>query len=231
MFLMNDQITNMFKQFQPANEQFANMFKNMFSVNGQYPASSGSPFFGNEQFTNAVKASVETQVSFLTKMSASTLGTVEKIVELNVSAAKATMEDSTVIAKQLLASKDGQEVQALLGALPQSISAKATAYSRHVADIASAAQADLTRAAEQQFAESGLRLSALMDQVSRNMPAGSETSFAMAKTVIASASAGYEQFNKKAQQAGEAVRAQVSNAADNISQVAGQVPGTGIRVQ
>jgi hypothetical protein len=70
-----------------------------------------------------------------------------------------------------------------------------------------------------------------MDQVSRNMPAGSETSFAMAKTVIASASAGYEQFNKKAQQAGEAVRAQVSNAADNISQVAGQVPGTGIRVQ
>jgi len=231
MFLMNDQITSMFKNFQPGNEQFTNILKNMFSVGGQYPASLQNPFSGNEQFANAVKANIETQVSFLNTMTASTLATVEKIVELNVSAAKATMEDSTVITKQLLASKDGQEVQALLSALPQSISAKATAYSRHVANIASAAQAELTRATEQQFADAGRKLSALVDQVSKNLPAGSENSVAMAKSAIAAASAGYEQFNQKAEQAAQTVRTQVSNAADKVAQVTGQVPGTGIPVQ
>ena len=82
-------------------------------------------------------------------MAASTLATVEKMVDLNISAAKATMEESAVITKQLLASKNTQEVQALLNALLQSVSAKATAYNQHVANIASGAQADIAQAVEQ----------------------------------------------------------------------------------
>jgi phasin family protein len=231
MFLMNEQITGIFKNFQPANEQFANAFKNMFLINGQYPATFQNTFSGNEQLTNAIKTSLETQVSFLTTVAVSALTSMEKVVELNISAAKVSMEESTVIMKQLLASRGMQEVQALSAALPQPTSAKATAYARHLVDIASAAQGEFIRAAEQQFAETGRKLSALVDQVSKNLPAGSENSVAMARTAIANASAGYEQFNKKTQQTLEAVGAKVSNAADKVSQLAGQVPNTGIRVQ
>lgn len=217
MFFMNDQLTNMFKNFQPGNEQFTNAVKNMFSGSIQNAAGSQNSFFGNEQFTNAVKATIEMQTTFLNTITASTLATVEKLVELNMSAAKITVEETGVITKQLLTSRDAQEVQALLGALPQSISSKATAYSRHLANIGSASQAEFTRAAEQQFASTGGKLSALIDQASKKMPTGFEYSGATAKAVIASASAGYEQFNKNAQQADETVGAKASNAADKVS--------------
>jgi phasin family protein len=231
MFLTNEQITGIFKNFQPANEQLANAFKNMFSINGQSPSASQNIFSGNEQLTNAIKTSLESQVLFLTTVATSALTSVEKLVELNMSAARVSMEESAVIVKQLFASKDPQEVQALLTALPQPTSAKAVAYGRHLADIASTAQGEFTRAAEQHFAETGRKLSALADQVSKNLPAGSEDFLATAKSAITNASAGYEQLNKKTQQAVEAAGAQVSNAAAKVPQVAGQVPSTSIRVQ
>ena len=224
---MNDQIVNMLKNAQPSNEQFKNALKNMSQVVSQYAATRQNPLAGSEQISNAVKASIETQVAFLNTMTASTMATIVKIIELNMTATRATMEESAVITKQLLSSKDPQEVQALLGALPQSVSAKAKAYSQHVTNIASTAQAELTRAAEQQFANVGLKLSALMGQVSKTMPAGFENSAAVAKGVIANASAGYEQFNKNAQPTAEAAGTQVGNAAEEVSQAAEQVPGTG----
>jgi len=228
---MNDQIVNMLKNAQPSNEQFKNALKNMSQVGSQYAVMPQNLFAGNEQITNAVKASIETQVAFFNTMAASTLATVEKLIELNMTATRATMDESTVITKQLLTSKDRQEVQAVLTALPQSVSAKANAYSQHVANIASTAQAELTRAAEQQFANVGLKLAALMDQVSKTMPPSFETSVAMAKGVVANASTGYQQFNKNAQQTTEAVGAKVSSAADNVSQVGESVASADIHVQ
>jgi phasin family protein len=229
MFLLNDQITDMLKKFQAGNEQFTNALKNMFSDSVQNAAGPQGAFSGNEQFSNAVKANIEVQVAFLNALTTSNLATAEKLLELNMSTAKATMEESIVIIKQLLTTRDAQEVQALLAALPQSISAKATAYSRHFANIGSVSQAEFARATEQQFANTGVKFSALMDQVSKNMPAGFENSAATAKAVITSASAGHEQFNKKAQQAAEAVGVQASKAADKVSQFAEQVPGTDTR--
>ena len=231
MFMMNDQLASMFKNFQPGNEQLTNVLKNMFAVGSQYPATPQNPFAGREQMTDALKTGIENHVSFLNAMAASTLATVEKMVDLNMSAAKATMEESTVITKQLLASKNAQEVQALLNALPQSVSAKATAYNKHVANIASGAQADIAQAVEQQFPAFGNKLSGLMAQMSKSMPTGFESAAAMTKGVIANASAGYQPFSKTTQPAAEAAGAQVSNAADALSQAAEQVPGAGTHLQ
>jgi phasin family protein len=231
MFPMNDQITNMFKSFQPNNEQFTNALKSMFPSTNQFSEATQNPFPGNEQFANAVKASIESQVAFYNTLTTNNLAAIEKLTELNMSTAKVTTEESAVIAKQLMSSRDAKEVQAILSALPQSILAKATAYSSHVANIGSASQAELTRAAEQQFSNMGVKLSGLIDQASKNLPAGSENSAATAKAVIAGASAGYEQFNKNAQQAGEAVATQAHNAAEKVSQLAAQATATGSRVK
>jgi phasin family protein len=230
MFPMNDQITSMLKSFQPNNEQFTNALKNMFQGINQFPSASQNRFFGNEQFASAVKASVETQVAFYNTLHTSSVAAIEKLLELNMSTAKVTTEESAVICKQLISSQDAKEVQAILGALPQSILAKATAYSSHIANIGSASQTELTRAAEQQFADMGARLTSLIDQASKGMPIGSENPATTAKAVIAGASAGYEQFNKTAQQAGEAVAAQASNAAEKVSELAAQAVKAGTQV-
>lgn len=231
MFMMNDQLAGMLKNFQPGNEQFTNVLKNMFAIGSQQPATPQNPLAGSEQITNAVKTGFENQVSFFNTIAASTLATVEKMVDLNMSAAKATMEESAVITKQLLTSKDAQEVQALLNALPQSVSAKATAYNQHVANIASTAQSEIAHAVEQQFPNLGIKLSGLMEQLSKSMPTGFENAAAMGKGVIANASAGFQPFSKTAQMAKEAAGVQVSNAANELLQAAEQVPAADSRTQ
>jgi phasin family protein len=171
-----------------------------------------------------VKTSAETQVAFYNQLTASILATIEKLIELNMSTAKVSLDESTVIVNQLFNSRDAQEIQALLSALPQSVLAKTAAYSSHLANIGSASQTELTRAAAQQLANMGVKLSSLIDQASKDMPAGSEHSAAAAKAILASASAGYQQFSKNAQQAGEAVASQASDTAEKVSQLAAQAP-------
>jgi phasin family protein len=230
MFPVNDQISSMFKSFQPGNEPFTNALKNIFPASNQFPAAFQNPFSAKEEFANMVKTSIEAPLAFYNTVTANNLASVEKLLELNMSTAKVTLEESAVITGQLIKSRDAREVQALLGALPKSISAKATAYGSHLANINSAMQTELAHAAEQQFANLALRLSALIDQASIHMPAGSESSAATAKAVIANANAGYEQFTKNALRATEAVAAQASNAADKVSQLAAQVPDIGTNV-
>jgi hypothetical protein len=98
----------------------------------------------------------------------------------------------------------------------------AIAYSRHLAGIAAAAQAEFSRITEEQFAEKGRSVAALVDEASKNAPAGSENAMAIMQTAIHNASAGYEQFNKTTKQAAEAVEANLTSAVNQFSQSAEQ---------
>jgi len=226
MFPMNDQFASLFKNFQPANEQFAFALKAVFPGNTQFSDVAKNMFPANEQFINAVKTSLEAQVSYLATLTAKAFESTEKVVDLNLNAAKASMEESTVIARQLLASKDLQEFLSLAAALPQPTAAKAMAYSRHLANIASDTQAEFTRVTEERLAETGRKFSALFDAAANNAPAGSETAIAMMKSALANASAGYEQFTKTTKQAGEVIEANVSNVVNQASQVVEQAANT-----
>jgi len=220
---MNDQFAGFFKSFQPANDQFTNAFKNLFPVDGQFQGMGKNILPGNEQFLNAVRSGIEAQVAFLTTLSTTAFDSTSKVVDLNMSAAKASVEESTVIAKQLFASKDLQEAMQLVAALPQPSATKAVAYGRHLADIASVAQAEFTRATQEQFAESVRKFTALVDEATKNAPAGSENAIAMVKSAITNASAGYEQLTKVTKQAAEVVQANVATAVDQATQAAEQV--------
>jgi phasin family protein len=185
----------------------------------------------NEQFANAAKANLETQFSILTALTAKAFESMEKVVDLNLNAAKASLEDSTVAARQLLAAKDPQEFFSLTAAQAQPTAAKAIAYSRHLAGIASNAQAEFARAAEEQIAEAGRKVSALVDDVSKNAPAGSENVIAIMKSAIGNASAGYEQFTKTTKQAAEAMEANLNTAVSQFSQAAEQAAATASRAR
>jgi len=220
MFPMNEQFAGFFNSFPQASEQFA-AFKKMFPVNEQYLAATANIFPGNEGLINALRTSLEAQVSYLTALTTTAVESAGKVADLNMNAAKTSVEESTVIAKQLLASKDPQEFLSLVTALPQPTAAKVAAYGRHLADIASAAQAEITRATEERVAESGRKFLALFDQASKNAPAGSESTLAIMKSAITNANAGYEQFAKAGKQAAEVIEANVNTAVEQVSQAAG----------
>jgi phasin family protein len=132
------------------------------------------------------------------------------------------MEDSTVVLQQLMSSKDPQEALSRAAAQAQPTAAKAIAYSRHLAGIVSNAQAEFTRVAEEQVSETGRKFSALIDDVSKNAPAGSENVVAIMKSAIGNASAGYEQLTKTTKQAVEVIEANMSTAVNQFSQAAEQ---------
>lgn len=173
-----------------------------------------------EQFSNATKASLESQFALFSSLTAKTFEGVEKLVELNLSTARSTLEDSSAAARQLLGAKDPQEFFSLTASQAQPNAEKALAYSRQLASIATGAGAEFSKAAESQIVEANRKVISLVDEVSKNAPAGSENFVAAVKTAISNANAGYEQFSKTSKQAVEALETNMNAAVSQFSATA-----------
>ncbi|MDB5838319.1 MAG: phasin family protein [Herminiimonas sp.] len=178
-----------------------------------------------EQFSAATKAQFESQLAWLTALTGKAFESVEKVIDLNLNVAKASFEESTANFQQLLSVKDPQEFFALTAAQTQPNAEKALAYSRHLAGIVSGVQAEFTKAAELQVAETSRKVASLVEEVSKNAPAGSENAIAFIKSAIANSNAGYEQITKSTKQAVEALEVNINSAATQMVQNAGKVNG------
>jgi phasin family protein len=176
-----------------------------------------------EQFSNATKANFEAQFAMFSSLTAKAFEGIEKLVELNITAAKASLEESSLATKQLLSAKDPQEFFALSAAQAQPTAEKAISYGRQVQAIAAGTQAEFTKAAEQQIAETNAKVISLVDEVSKNAPAGSENVVAAFKATLGNANAGYEQFTKTTKQAVEAMETNVNAAVSQFTQAAQKV--------
>jgi len=177
-----------------------------------------------EQFSNATKANLESQFALMSSLTSKTFESMEKLVELNINVARASLSDSSTTARQLLAAKDPQEFFQLSAAQAQPTAEKALSYSRQLASIASGTGAEFSKAAESQIVEANRKVIALVDEVSKNAPAGSETFVAAVKTAISNANAGYEQFSKTTKQAVEAIENNMNAAISQYSNVAAKAP-------
>ena len=173
-----------------------------------------------EQFSAATKANFDAQLAMITSLTSKAFESVEKIVELNMTAVKSSLEESTAAANQLLSTKDPKEFFTLTATQAQPNAEKAVAYGRNLAAIAAGAQAEFTKAAEAQIAETSKKVIALVDDVSKNAPAGSENVIALVKSAIGNANAGYEQLTKTTKQAVEAMETNVATAVDQFSKAA-----------
>ena len=176
-----------------------------------------------EQFSNATKASFESQFAVFSSLTAKAFEGMEKLVELNITAAKASLEESSVATRQLMAAKDPQEFFSLTAAQIQPTAEKAMSYSKQVAAIAAGTQAEFTKAAETQIAETNRKVISLVDEVSKNAPAGTENVVAAFKSSIGNANAGYEQLTKTTKQAVEAIETNMSAAVNQFTTAAQKV--------
>ncbi|HEV7618359.1 MAG TPA: TIGR01841 family phasin [Burkholderiaceae bacterium] len=178
-----------------------------------------------EQISAATKTNFEAQLALITALTNKTFESVEKMIDLNMNVAKASLEESAANVQQLLSAKDPQEFFALSAAQAQPTAEKAFAYSRHLASIASSTQAEFAKAAEVQIAETTRKVTALVDEVSKNAPAGSENAIAFVKSAIGNANAGYEQVAKTTKQAVEALEANMNTATNQLFQAAAKANG------
>lgn len=163
-----------------------------------------------EQFSAASKATFESQLALLTALTNKTFEGVEKVLDLNISAAKESLEESNAAAKQFFSVKDAQELASLIAAQTQPNAEKALAYGRSLASIASSVQAEFSKAAEAQIAETSRKVLELVDEVTKNAPAGTENAIALVKSTIGNVNAGYEQLSKTTKQAVETLEANLN---------------------
>ncbi len=160
-------------------------------------------FLTPEQIAAANKANLETLFGLTNKA----FEGVEKLVELNLQVAKATLDEAQENTRAALAVKDAQELLALQASLLQPTAEKAAAYSRHLYDIAAATNAEVAKTAETQFGELQSKFMAAVDNAVKNAPAGTENAVTLVKSAITAANNAYESVHKAAKQAADMAEA------------------------
>lgn len=130
----------------------------------------------------------------------------ERIMELQMKAAKSAFSDSVVNAKAIASVKDVQQLAALKDELTQPAIEKATAYAKSVYDVTAATQAELGKLVEEQVAEFNKQVVATLDKLVKTAPAGSEVGIAAVKSGIGAVNSAYENLAKVAKQFTEATQ-------------------------
>ncbi|MGN6578597.1 MAG: TIGR01841 family phasin [Bordetella sp.] len=138
----------------------------------------------------------------------------EKLIDLNLKVVKATLDEVSQKSQQATDLKDAQEVSSFISASAQPSADKALAYSKHVYDIFAGVQAELSKLAEAQIAEGRQQVSAAVEQLTKNAPAGSESAVAMLKSSLATATSAYDSLAKAAKQAADVAESNLSAAAN-----------------
>ena len=177
--------------------------------------------FTPEQFVATQKANMDMLFSLTHKAFES----VEKLVELNLQVAKATLGEVAETTQAALAVKDVQELMALQASLLQPSAEKAAAYSRHVYDIVAGVSADMGKTAEATMADGQKKVMAMVDTAVKSAPAGSENVVALMKSAVAAANNAFETVQKASKQATEVAEANfqaMSNTAVKATQQATQ---------
>jgi phasin family protein len=164
-----------------------------------------------EQVIASQKANVETLLGLTSKA----FEGVEKIVELNLSASKAALAETSEHAKAMLSVKDAQELIALQSSVLQPLAEKTAAYSRHLYEIATGTTSEFSKALESQAAQAQEKFTGLIDSATKNAPAGSETAVAVMKSAVAAASNALESVQKAVKQATDAAESNFNAVANS----------------
>ena len=158
-----------------------------------------------EQFAAINKANLEVAMKF----AGVALQGAERIVDLQLKAAKSAFADSVESAKVIASVKDLQQLAALKETLAQPSIEKATAYAKSVYDVTAATQAEIGKLVEEQVSEFNKQVVTALDKMVKTAPAGSEVGIAALKSGIAAVNSGYDNLSKVAKQFAEATQSNI----------------------
>jgi phasin family protein len=142
----------------------------------------------------------------------------ERILDLQLKAAKTAFADSVESAKAIAAVKDLQQLTALKDTLAQPSIEKATAYAKSVYDVTTATQAEINKLVEEQVSEFNKQVVTALDKMVKNAPAGSEVGIAAFKSGIAAVNSAYDNLSKVAKQFTEATQSNIEAVAKQAAE-------------
>ncbi len=161
-----------------------------------------------EQIAAAQKANLET----LSGLTDQALHSIEKLVELNMHIAKQSLSESMSNSKKALEVKDIQQLLAHQAEAVQPMAEKIMAYSRHLYELAHETQVSFTKSAEKEFQVNQNKINDLVEDWTKNIPAGPDAAVNTMKQAIASAGNVFESSQKALLHAVELAQTNLSNA-------------------
>jgi phasin family protein len=139
-----------------------------------------------------------------------TLEGLEKLIRLNLDTARTALSDWRERARGEFEKGQGDDNRALPAALALPSTDKVLSYERHVAEITSAMQTQLTELFEAQYQQANRQVQRFVESVAKNAPAGSEATVAFMNQAITLAGTMHETAYKAAKQAANFAQSGVS---------------------
>jgi phasin family protein len=143
----------------------------------------------------------KSQLDTLFALSHTMFEATERLVDLNLAATKALLEESAERTQMLMGVKDVQEFMAVGSSLAQPALDKVVSYNRNVYGIASGASADVSKIFETQISQGNKQVAEMIEFASKNTPTGAEPAVSMFKSAVAAANTAYDTINKATKQA------------------------------
>lgn len=170
------------------------------------------------QFSNATKSILENQLQVFSTLTSHLIEATEKLHDLNMAVVKASVDESSEIAKQLLSVKDQAELLEFISEQPKQVTEKLHFYNQHVAQISSHAKSNIDQVLEKQLAQAQDGLTGFVAELTQHTPAGSEDMIAVFKSAIDQTNASYQQMNQAAQHVAELIGSTIAEASKQFVQ-------------
>ena len=136
-----------------------------------------------------------------TRLSKLSLDSAERLLALQIGFAKSALGDATRNAKTSAGTQDVQQLLALRTKAAEEAMAQWMEYSRGLYEIASEAQSELSKLAEERLANLQGAITEAVDQAAKSAPAGSDVAVAAMKSSLAAVTSAFDAFNKAARNA------------------------------
>ncbi len=149
-----------------------------------------------EQFAELNNATLEQAM----RLAQVALDNTERLVKLQLDAAKATLEDNAKNTKALSEVRDFQDFVNLRTKLTESSVEKAMGYSRSVYEVASEVHAEVSKLVEDGLAAYTKNIANLVEKAAKNAPAGSDAAVSALKSTVAATTAAIDTLTKASKQ-------------------------------
>lgn len=169
-----------------------------------------------EQFAALNKTNLEAAARFANVA----FGGAERLLGIQLQAAKAALADGVDGAKTLATIKDLQQFADVKDTVAQPAFEKAADYMKSMYDVASETQAEFGKLIEQQFATFNKQVVVALDKFAESAPAGSEVGISALKSALVTSNAAYENISKAAKQFNDTAKTNLEVAAKRAAPVA-----------
>jgi phasin family protein len=149
-----------------------------------------------EQFAELGKVNVANAI----KLASLSIEKAEKLVTLNMNAAKLALAQGVEGAQAVSTVKDVQELFALRSKIAELGVQSALGYSRGLYELSTEAQSEFSALAEEAWSTYTKGVATFVEKASASAPAGSDVAINAIKSTIAASTAAFDQFQKATKQ-------------------------------